>query len=537
MSSPSCGVYREPGLTTDARDSASRSKRRPLSLHVIAAFLLITVFIASRIALLVTSYDANQNWEEPVFLFSSTELARDGLAHVFEHQDDLNHGGSIPLFMLAVPWVETVGTGLVSLKGIAILWSTATLAAFLIVAWRYFSPRIALIWGTCFVALSPTLARINVTLVGSHPEALLPCALALGAYLEWVRRRRMSSGEGRLLAAALGVSCGLAVWMSYTAVALVAPLLILRTLYARRPGPVAAVALGCIAGFGPWLYQNAWLRPHGALLWTAHLASTNPTTTVITQRLASALDELAASFGYGAFGGWLTLSVCVLGLAMATAALFLPDGRAASRVDPLAVAPLVAASVLGLLLILAARIPVAPAEGYYHYRFYVPLQVALFWTLALAIDRLGSVVGWAPIALAGVAALIAAATSDAHLFGQGNHYEPDFHRDRDLGCHVFGVAESDRSPDWATAIERLAALQDPDCRERAFGGLGWGIGGRWAENRDVDAARTALRTISDPRLRSRACGGFAFVVSRTSDAALTPDDRADALKQIASVCR
>src|SRR6185369_15427002 len=78
-------------------------------LHVALALLIVLAFVGSRVALLRTSYDVNQNWEEPVFLFSATELQRDGLHRIFDHQDDLNHGGSVVLLLLAVPWVAVVG--------------------------------------------------------------------------------------------------------------------------------------------------------------------------------------------------------------------------------------------------------------------------------------------------------------------------------------------------------------------------------------------------------------------------------------------
>ena len=82
------------------------------------------------------------------------------------------HGGSVVLLLLAVPWVRVLGTSLVTLKGVAILWSTLTLCAFVAVGWRYFSPRVGLLWGVLYFALSPTAARLNVTLVGSHPAAM-----------------------------------------------------------------------------------------------------------------------------------------------------------------------------------------------------------------------------------------------------------------------------------------------------------------------------------------------------------------------------
>lgn len=504
-----------------------------MTTRIAAAVVLVALFIVSRVALLVTSYDVNQNWEEPVFLFSASELARSGVADVFDHQDDLNHGGSVALLLLAVPWLRVAGTSLVTLKGVAILWSTLTLVAFLVVGWRYFSPRAALVWGVCYVALSPTLARLNVTLVGSHPEALLPSALALAAYLEWVRRRSTASSESWALAVALGACCGLATWMSYSALMFVVPLLVLRVAFAERASTLAGVVVGAVAGFAPWLYQNLWLRPQGALLWRSHVASGASGPPI--DRAGHALAELAASFGFASSGGWLILAACAVALAASTIVLLVPRWRMRAPWPVLSVAPLVAAAYLGFALLVAARIPVYPGEDYYHYRFYVPLQAALFWVLALAVDQVAPALGRVPLMLAAAALVVAAVRSQAALYGQGNHYQPDFARDRALGCHIFGIAESDRSPDWATAIARLGRLPDVVCRERAFTGLGWGIGERYVQSRDLEAARLTLTAIPELRLRSLACGGFDFLVNHTVDL-LTPAERAAAVKGIESVC-
>lgn len=151
---------------------------------------IVVLFAISRAALLVISYDSVSNWEEPAFLFGATELLDVGLGNIFDYRDDLNHGSSVALLALAVPWVGMFGTSLVTLKALAVVWSTLALAAMMAVARRYFSANCALLVGLFYATLSPTLARLDVTLVGSHPEALLPYAIAAGAYLESVRRVR-----------------------------------------------------------------------------------------------------------------------------------------------------------------------------------------------------------------------------------------------------------------------------------------------------------------------------------------------------------
>jgi hypothetical protein len=506
--------------------------RQPRAICVAGAVALIVAFTAARVALLATSYDANQNWEEPVFLFSATELARDGGRAVFDHQDDLNHGASVVLLLLAVPWLSVAGTSLVALKGLAVLWSTGTLCAFLIVAWRYISPRVALLLAVFCVALSPTAARLNVTLVGSHPEALLPCALALGAYWEWVRRRT----DGAALAAVLGWCAGAALWMAYLSAMFVLPLLALRLASVRRWQTAAALASGLLLGLTPWIYQDLWLRPHGAALWMQHVAG-GYGSPGIAQRGLEVLSELATSFGYVGVGGIVLLVLCAAAWLLVVLSVSVPGWRRHVHPNPLAVAPLVAAPLLGLVMLASAAHPIRAVEGYYSYRFFIPLQVALFWVLALAADLVADRIGSGSAVMVGGTALAMGIWIQAPLYGQGNHYRADFEQDRARGCHVYGVAEWDRALNPASAIKRLATLSGDLCRERAFSGLGWGLGGDYLRRGDLDRAMAVLGTVTDSKLRLATCGGFVFVVSRGIESDLSAAERAVAARRMLDFCR
>jgi hypothetical protein len=574
----------------------------------VAALVLVAAFVASRVALLVTSYDANRNWEEPVFLFSALELQRDGIGRIFAYQDDLNHGGSVVLLLLAVPWISWNGTSLLALKGVAILWSALTLCALMGVAWRYFSARVALLLGLFDVALSPTLARLNITLVGSHPEAVLPCMLALGCYLEAAHVPVLTKGasinacgpsirpprrcgllgvsgqksykskavrsprvgpafpggvsrgcfgenrqspkegdEGRLCTAArfgtasswvfaaLGLTSGLALWVAYVSAMFVVPLLALQLVSVRSRRAWMALGAGLLLGVTPWVYQDVWLHPHGATMWLRHVGTSGGA----GQARAgwSALTELAQSFGYAAPGGGILLGLCGAALALLWIALFPAQWRSRLAGPPRAVLPLLIAPLLGIGLLAVAVLPLYPNEGYYHSRFFVPLQVSLFWVLALALDFAAAWMGRMAAAGAALVALLVGCWAQAPLFMQGNHYQPDARRDRLAGCTVFGVAERDRSGDVISGIERLAALPDEPCREQAFGGFGWTIASRYIEDRNLDAAQGALNAIADTRLRWAACGGFNFLLSHTPDERMAPAERSAALQRMAAYCR
>jgi hypothetical protein len=504
-----------------------------MRLSVAAAIALVALFVASRVALLITSYDVNVNWEEPVFLFSGLELARDGLRHVFDHQDDLNHGGSVALLVLAVPWISTVGTSLLTLKGLEIVWSALTLIAFLVLGWRHWSPRVALFFGLCFVLASPTLARLNVTLVGSHPESLLPAALALSAYRTWARCRRQGADEPAWAAFLLGLWSGLAVWISYVAALFVVPALAMRVASGGGWRRRAFVGAGLLVGALPWSVQNLWLRPHGAGLWRAHLTADAPRD--LGRDAGRLLVELAASFGWSPPGGELLLAACGAALLALTVALVVGRGGEGTN-DRAMLVPFVAAPYVGFAMLLAARISPSPGEGYYYDRFYVALQVAFFWVLALALDDLARRTSAMVVTGAAVAVAAGALAGQVQLLDRGTSYTPDLAKDRERGCLVFGLAECDRSPDWASAIARLASIRDRPCRTRAFGGLGWGIANEFLARRDVGAAKATLESIPDEGLRWASCGGFHFLVTKAPVSSLTPADYAAAWAEIQTVC-
>ena len=520
------------GRTAPANDGGTTLGR---GLYAVSMVVIVVGFVATRTALLVTSYDTNRNWEETVFLFSASELARDGITHIFDHQDDLNHGGSVVLLLLAVPWIALVGTSLVALKGVAILWSALTLCALMAVAWRYFSATVAVLLGLFYLTLSPTLARINVTLVGSHPEALLPCTLALGCYLESVWRQNECGSETPWVAGVLGLASGLAVWVAYMSAMFVVPLLALRLMRVRSRRAWAALGAGLLLGVLPWIYQNLWLRPHGATMWLQHLGGAGRSRT--PAGWLRACGELAESFGYPPPVGGILLGIGVVALAFLCAALSRAPWRSRLPGAPAAVISILMAPVLGVGMLASAVLPLYPNEGYYHYRFFVPLQLSFFWILALAVDVAARWIGRAAAGVAALATLLVGGWGLAPLLMQGNHYQPDYQRDRLAGCTVFGVAEGDRSADAPTGIRRLAAISDEPCRERAFGGFGWTIASRYVEDRNLDATIATLNAIPVTGLRWAACGGFFFLANQTPAEQLAPAQREEALQRLAVYCR
>lgn len=496
-----------------------------------AAIALVASFVVSRIVLLASSYDTNQNGEEPVFLFSATELARDGFAGLFDHQDDLNHGASVLFLVLAVPWIKLLGTSLLTLKGLAIAWSALTLCVMIAVAWRYFSPRTGLLLGLFYLTLSPTIARLNVTLVGSHPEALLPCFLALGAFLAWARRTERGEVGTARMALGLGFGSGFALWMSYLSATIVAPLLAVPILYKRNVKILLALAVGLVTGVSPWVYQNLWLRPHGALLWMEHVGVDYEALGLGSPPL---LQDLVASFGFREPVGVLMVALCLAAVVVLAVALRHASWRHWLGLGSLTIVPLIVAPAVGLGLLAWAERPSYPNEGYYHYRYFFLLQGALFLPLAIVTDRC-LMVARRPIAIALTLLVLTGVVAQAGLYNEGNGYEENLEHDRLRGCLVFGLAEWKRAPSQKEALDRLGNLSDPRCAERALGGLGWMMVREAIVRRDPEEIARLLAMVETQDHRRAICGGARFWLKVTKGR-VAGDAREQAVRQVEQAC-
>jgi hypothetical protein len=488
-----------------------------------AAFGLVALFVVARAALVARSYDSLANWEEPAFLYSGVELGNQGLSRIFDYQDDLSHGGSLPLVAIAVPWVRTVGWRLDLLKGIAVLWSAATLAVLALVGIRFVSPGFGLLVAALY-ATSPSAAMLQATLVGSHPEAALFVALALGAHLHALGR----NGAGP--AAVLGACCGLAAWCSYLAAPWSAALAV--AYVARRPRHAAAAAAGAGLGIAPWAVQNLVLRPHGAIQWVARAGVAHAGAELPAPSILRFPESLA---GAGVAAAVVT-ALLALAAVYAVATALARRSKLASAGANAAVLPAAAALVVSALMLSVARLPEVPREGFYYFRFFVPLQLALFWLAAAGVGELAARRG-TRVWLAGFALTLAAAVGlQAPLYRGSNSYRPDAARDFAEGCTVFGHAEVDRARSDADAAARLAAISDESCRRSAFTGYGWRAVSRYAADGDVSELGSAIDAISDSQLRDITCRSASELMAGIYEQAMTRDRRETGSLFLDGVC-
>ncbi|GIW44636.1 MAG: hypothetical protein KatS3mg077_1918 [Candidatus Binatia bacterium] len=491
---------------SEALGPQQRAGRR---LSASAVLILVCVFLVSRAALLSTSSAANENWEEPVFLFSAVELQRLGVTHIWDFQDDLDHGGSVPLLLLGTIWLRAVEPSLVALKWMELAWWTVAFGLFLYVLARLFSCRAAFLGGILWIGASPNLARLQVTLVGSHPEGVLP-ALWATALLA-----RVEPNSGRLQAIRCVLTAWLATvaaWMSYLlagwSLAILAALLRGPARWRRLP----AALLGVSAGLMPWIYQNVYRRPHGWQAWVERAFHAPPAAAAQSLGFWGMLRFLPDSWGDPRLGTW------ILGVLIGFAILLALAGEHAARGDsPMrsrnAVVALFTAAALSAAILVAGRITPVANEGYFFARFFVPLQVLLMALAAGGVEVATRAWGRAVFVVLATAATVLGSCQIAPLFGQGVTVR-EFRQDWLRGCLVFGVAELARAGGAQPACRRLAALTDAECRQRAFNGLGWSLADDYRRHGNLTLIAEALECAGEPALRRAICGGVRFTLAR-----------------------
>ncbi len=484
----------------------------PMRREKILVAVLFLAFVASRAFLLLTSSERIRNWEEPVFLFSALRVQDEGWARVWDYQDDLNHGGSVPLILAGALWLHWVEPSVLALKWVVLVWWTITFAVFLWAVWSIFSPRAAVAGALLWVGASADFARLQVTLVGSHPEAVLPALLGTVWLAGALREKKPSPARWILI----GTAAATATWMSYLSVGWSAALCA-GALFTKGPRwrRVFALAVGFALGALPWLYQNVYLRPHGALLWVRRVGVSETRGAAPDTRLdvLGMLTQLPDSLGQAVNGSLLIAAL--VGFAALPFLVWshrqwrILVGRVPAMVPVLALAAVGSACVLAI-----GRIPPVPGEGYYYSRFFVPLLVLLFLLSGAGLDMAALALGRG-CHYAGAAGLLAVSAFNlAPLYGQGVA-APSFREEYLRGCLVYGVAEFSRAGSPERAVANLARFEDVECRRRAFGGLGWGLADAYIATRSPEPALRLLAAIADPNLRGAACGGMRFVLTRS----------------------
>jgi hypothetical protein len=513
-------------MIPDGRDERSRTDGRARS--CVLGAVILAAFIASRTLLVSTSFDAVYNWEEPVFLYSALELRAHGITNVLDHQDDLSHGGSVPLLLLAMPWTALFGTSLEALKGVAILWAALTLVALMVVGARLVSVPFGLVVGLLWAGLSPHDAALHTTLVGSHPESILFMTLATGAYLD--SRRHSDADLFRTLA--VGVAGGLALWCSYLTAPLVAALVAAKAWTHRGARTLGALATGLVIGASPWILQNLWLRPHGAGQWTARIDHFH-SVTAHAWGVTESATRVVESFGLGRVPGTIALAVLAFLGALALSTHARPAGRGTTSYAALPVATAIVGTFVALWLAMPARVP---GEGYYYARFFVPLHFELYWLSALGIERLRTTVDRRVWVIAAAAILAVWIIGHARLYGTGNDYVADERRDYLAGCTVFGHAELDRARTAEVAVSRLEAISDSECATRALVGYGWAVVSRYTRRLDMDAFSQAIEAAAPGGRLAPVCAGARQMLDGYYEDAMDEDARTAAAYRLEALC-
>ncbi len=488
-------------------------RRTPVRRWLLALAFVGVILLAGGIrwGLVASSYAAHAHWEEPVFLLSAVHLAQLGLGAVWDYQDDLSHGGSVPLLILATWSVRVFGPSMLVLKAIAVAWACAAVAFLVAAVARCWSPGAALLFALLLLCLDPNLARLQATLVGSHPEALLPAAIAL-----WVFAGSVGAPAPQSVAVfALGLAAAAAAWMSLTFAPWMAVLGGCGWWLARRAHRARTVRAWFVAGVGlgltPWAYQNLYLRPHGALLWAQRLQG--PSSELLGNSPHSrwgTLTYLSDSWGLEQSGLGLSLGAGLAALGLLGMVIRDP---LLSRTQRCFAASLLASALLTAGSLWASSLGPQGNEGYYFARFFVALHVQMLLLAALVLDQVARRTSAWLQAVVAIGMLAIGAAALLPLFGSGGEPPPlDVLLRR--GCLVFGNAELQRAGDPQRALARVVSLTEPGCRDMACTGLGWALADDYLARGSAAAAQRALEWEGAAACKKRLCGGMRFVLAR-----------------------
>jgi len=214
---------------------------------------LVLFYITARLVVLFFSpylYDPEESYRGSV----AKEILDGSRFNLFELQYEPHEGGSLLVSVVAALFFKIFGISTISLKLVALSFSTLTLVLLFFFMKDYFGEKIAAIAAVLLTLAPPFYAVFNLVTLGDYTEASFAMAI-LYLFFKIVH----SGKRGPLWLAAFGFLCGFSIWFSYANLVIAAAcfaywLLLDRHFFLKRG--FAVVLLFVLVGLSPWFYYN-----------------------------------------------------------------------------------------------------------------------------------------------------------------------------------------------------------------------------------------------------------------------------------------
>ncbi len=475
--------------------------------------LLVAAFLLSRGVWIVVSPGTGFYWEEMYRWVVAHELIEGAVQSLSDYQADHYQGGSLGVSLLAVPVFALAGESIALFKTVALLLSTATLVALVLVARRGFGPEAGWLAGLGYLAGPPLVAFWGVVPMGWHAESVLFTLVQVA--LLW----RLLEGDGRTLRCWLlfGVTAGLGFWWSPTSAVGVAACglawLLLRGL--PRAGELGAAALGVAAGLIPWLVYNVPRDFVGLGRVFDVLGAGDPINLWPEQGvaekvwrllshdlpvgLAAPFEGAASAWGVGLLAAGIGAALyATVGVNLAAALRTLRARASRREADP-ELGRLLVFPCYGLIFLtgfLVSDFVVEPQYGAIAYRLFLPPAVLLLLAGSGVGARAWRAGGPRRVAAAVLSGgYLLSATSGTLLLAARPPEEPPL-MTVESGYLLRGLLLHRKfEGEFETALAHARRVVKPPLRSATLTGLGWGLLYRFEKSGESDEVSRLLRAV------------------------------------------
>lgn len=491
----------------DVRVPTTQSPRwgRPDTVAILAVLML---FLCSRWIWLHDLPPSASYWEESYRWIAMQQLIDGPTRPLADYQADHYQGGSLVAILLARVIATLTGTGLVTLKIAALVFSSGTLVILYLIGRRFFGRMAGLVAASIYICGPPLVAYWGVCLMGFHSESIMLSLLLVYATLA------LATGlwGGVVAWAFAGAIATFSLWFTPTAGIAVAACglgwFVLRGL-PRRSDLVAGGA-GAAVGLSPWILYNA-TRDWVGIDRIVEVFSTQQSNDVFrTQNLWERAVDLVVRVpteGLLDPGGDLVGSIwrpvlfvgvlvpASLGLMAGLRRLLGFKSGAARPASDAVRLELVfwIYEALFAVVYLASRFTLDIEQRPITFRLHVP--PAVFMILPLAISAANGLrAGGTRRIVSGVAAgffLVSLASTTAVMATR--HEAEGSPLSRDLGYVVLGrLAQRKYAKPLERSLEEVSWIPDADDRAKAQFGIGWGISEYYVQMGSLDELRTFI---------------------------------------------